>query len=86
MKKHALAGTSVFMKCFFISCLAAALLSGSANAQKPASPPDSKSDAGKIEVRNKAASLIADLLGDEKHISKILIIKPKSPALGKLIR
>jgi hypothetical protein len=86
MKKNAPAENSVFMKCFFIFCLAAGMLSGSANAQKPASPPDPKSDAGKIEVRNNAASLLADLLGDEKNVSKILIIKHNSPALGKLIK
>jgi hypothetical protein len=70
MKKHVLAGSSAPLKCLFIFCLAAGSRSGSANAQKPASPPDPKSDAGKIEVRNNAASLLADLLGDEKMSAK----------------
>jgi hypothetical protein len=40
----------------------------------------------KLEARNNAASLLYDLLGDEKNVSKILIIKGNSEELGQLIR
>jgi hypothetical protein len=63
--------------------LAAALLCGYANAQKH---PSNAPDRSKIAVRNNAASLLADLLGDEKNVSKILIIKSNSDELGKLMK
>jgi hypothetical protein len=40
----------------------------------------------KLEIRNNAASLLYDLLGDEKNVSKILIIKRNSEELGQLIK
>ena len=43
-------------------------------------------DRSEIAVRNNAASLLADLLGDEKNVSKILIIKSNSDELGKLMK
>jgi hypothetical protein len=69
----------------FMFCLAAGLFCGHANAQKSA-PPNAAPDKSKIEVRNNAASLLADLLGDEKNVSKILIIKRNSAELGRLIK
>jgi hypothetical protein len=66
-------------------CLAAGLFCGHTNAQKSA-PPNAVPDKSKIEVRNNAASLLADLLGDEKNVSKILIIKRNSAELGRLIK
>jgi len=39
-----------------------------------------------LEVRNNALALLADLMGDEKNVSKILIIKHNSDKLGKLIK
>ncbi len=90
MRKNAPSGSSVLIKCLFILCLAAQMVCVSANAQKPDSPKDSSkdaaSDANKIEVRNNAASLLADLLGEEKNVSKILIIKRNYPALGLLVK
>jgi hypothetical protein len=49
---------------------------------------DKKSDkvAHEIEVRNNAASLLADLLGDEKNVSKLLILKHASPQTEQLIK
>jgi hypothetical protein len=40
----------------------------------------------KTEIRNNAASLLYDLLGNEKNVSKILIIKRNSEELGRLIK
>jgi hypothetical protein len=40
----------------------------------------------KLEIRNNAASLLYDLLGDEKNVSKILIIKRNSEELVRLIK
>jgi hypothetical protein len=45
------------------------------------SPIDSK----QLEARNNAASLLYDLLNDERNVSKILIIKHNDAELGKLI-
>lgn len=47
--------------------------------QKPAS-------LEKLEARNNAASMLYDLLGDEKNVSKILIIKRNGKELGRLDR
>ncbi len=68
---------------FFL--VAAGLFCSRATA-RPAAQPRPAEDSSKIEVRNNAASLLADLLGDEKNVSKILIIKHNSPELGKLIK
>ena len=76
---------SPLVKRLLIFYLAAGLFRGHANAQKSA-PSNAAPDKSKIEVRNNAASLLADLLGDEKNVSKILIIKRNSAGLGRLIK
>ncbi|MEI9866489.1 MAG: hypothetical protein WDN00_18425 [Limisphaerales bacterium] len=40
----------------------------------------------KLQIRNNAASLLYDLLGNEKNVSKILIVKRNSEELGILIK
>lgn len=40
----------------------------------------------KLETRNNAASLLYELFGNEKNVSKILIIKSNSESLGRLIK
>ena len=40
----------------------------------------------KLEIRDNAASLLYELLGDEKNVSKILIIKHNSEELGRVIK
>jgi hypothetical protein len=42
-------------------------------------------DVPKTEIRNNAASLLADLLGDEKNINKLLIVKHPSPSVKQLV-
>jgi hypothetical protein len=86
MKEDAPSGSIVFIRCFFIFCVAVGMACGRANAQMPVLPADSTGSAGKIEVRNNAASLLAGLLGDEKNVDKILIIKHNSAALGQLMK
>ena len=56
------------------------------------SPPPSPADAAPSEgknfdapTRNNALALLDDLLGDEKNVSKVLIVKHNSDELGKLI-
>lgn len=39
----------------------------------------------KPEIRNNAASLLADLLGQEKDVSKVLVIKHPSPSVKRLV-
>lgn len=47
---------------------------------------DKDKEAQKLAVRNNAASLLADLLGDEKNVSKVLIIKHPPSETGDLIK
>jgi len=79
------------LKRLFLLGVAVGLLPGLANAQK--SPPpnsandkDKATDKEKIEVRNNAASLLVDILGDEKNLSKILLIKHNSAEFGRLVK
>jgi hypothetical protein len=76
---------SPFVNRLFMFCLVAGLFWGYANAQKSA-PSNDAPDKSKIEVRNNAVSLLADLLGNEKNVSKILIIKHNSAEIGRLIK
>lgn len=59
---------------------------GCASVPKIVPPAMSAADAKKIELRNNAVSLLADLFNDEKNVSKILIIKRNSRELGELIK
>jgi hypothetical protein len=76
---------SPFVNRLLMFCLVAGLFWGHANAQKSA-PSNDAPDKSKIEVRNNAVSLLADLLGNEKNVSKILIIKHNSAEIGRLIK
>jgi hypothetical protein len=76
---------SPFINRLLMFCLVAGLFCGHANGKKSASP-NAAPDKGKIEVRNNAASLLADLLGNEKNVSKVLIIKHNSAEIGRLIK
>jgi hypothetical protein len=49
-------------------------------------PPSAPAASGTAHVRNNAASLLYDLLGDEKNVSKLLIIKRDRPELGNVIK
>ena len=40
----------------------------------------------KLQIRNNAASLLYDLMGNEKNVGKILIIKRNSEEVGQLIK
>jgi hypothetical protein len=84
---------TLLLRRFAILCLAAQICSVVGYAQKPDQKGDQKKDApaaaasgDKAATRNNAASLLADLLGQDKNVSKILIIKHNSPELGKLIK
>jgi hypothetical protein len=77
MKRFASIFGILFLAGFFCSC---------APIQKtitPASPPLSIE---KFEMRNNSVSLLYDLLGDEKNVSKVLIIKSDRAALHQLIK
>jgi hypothetical protein len=43
-------------------------------------------DGKNLSVRNNSLALLADLLGDEKNLSKILIVKHGSDELAKLVK
>jgi hypothetical protein len=49
-------------------------------------PQPAPAASGAAAVRNNAASLLYDLLGDEKDVSKLLIIKRDRPELGNVIK
>jgi hypothetical protein len=68
-----------------IFLLGVALLSGCAHTQNLAvvKPPGPMSE--ELAQRNNAASLLYDLLNDEKNVNKLLIIKRNSKELGHLI-
>lgn len=74
------------MNPFILASLAALLFCGCAHFQKPAAKHQETLGSGKSEIRNNAASLLYELLGDEKDVSKILIIKRNSDELGRLIK
>jgi hypothetical protein len=93
MRKNTLCGILPSAKYLLLTCVTVAMVCGGASARKPAAAASSASensdegkDASKVEVRNNAASLLADLLGDEKHVSLILIIKHHPAELGHLIK
>jgi hypothetical protein len=54
--------------------------------QTPAAAPPEDSVTGVVSVRNNACSLLYDLLNDERHLSKLLLIKRESRALNSLIK
>ena len=56
------------------------------NTQTENGPGEKPGPADKVAVRNNAASLLYDLLGQEKNVSKILLIKKKAPAFETLIK
>ena len=81
------------MRLLLISCLGTSLAVCSipvrAQGQKQKGPSQTASEGGdgnKTELRNNSASLLADLLGQEKEVSKILIIKHNSAELGRLMK
>jgi hypothetical protein len=67
----------------FLFC--AGFLCGCANFQTTASDEAPTTDTEKIALRNNAVSLLYDLLGDEKKVKEILIIKRKNAKLDRLI-
>jgi hypothetical protein len=73
------------VKFLFVCCYVAGLFCSHANAQKSA-PSNAALDKSKIAVRNNASSLLADLLGNEKNLSTILIIKHNFAEFGRLIK
>jgi hypothetical protein len=73
------------MNRFNSTLLAGVLFCGCAHLKKTQSA-DNPVPSEKLEVRNNAASLLYNLLGDEKNVNKILIIKHNSEELGQLIK
>ncbi len=90
MRRQSSGGNRILVRSIFIctvaASLAAGIVYGGAYAQKSDAAKDKPGEASKIEVRNNAASLLADLLGDEKNVDKLLLIKHNSKALGELIK
>jgi len=74
----------------FLALLSVVLLCGcrSLESQSGKTPSASSTNAANanLPVRDNAVALLNDLLGDEKNVSKILLIKHHSDDLGKLIK
>src|ERR1700733_536367 len=81
-----MSGNLLFIVRLFVIATAVCMLFGRADARKTAPRKPSPEDSSKVELRNNAASLLADLLADEKNLGKILIIKHNSPQLGRLVK
>lgn len=74
----------LFAKKIFGFCIAAALLAGCAYFGNP--PTETKVTTNEnLKIRNNAASLLYQLLEDEKHVGKLLIIKREKKDFEKLI-
>ncbi len=71
--------------CGFVFC--AGIFCGCAQFHKTAPPANAPAiSAEKLQMRNNSASLLYDLLGDEKNVSKVLIIKGNREELHVLIK
>jgi hypothetical protein len=66
--------------------LATVLAGGCATVSDRPAPSARGPNAEKLAVRNNAASLLYDLLGDEKDVSKVLLIKLHTRQLSELIK
>ena len=70
--------------CGIFSC--AGILCGCAHLPKPATAKNSPAiSAEELQMRNNSASLLYDLLGSEKNVGKVLIIKGSREAMHSLI-
>jgi len=73
-------------KFILVCCLAVATVCAGASGRQSAGPKEGSDASNKVEVRNNAASLLADLFHEEKNVDKVLIIKHNSKALGELMK
>jgi hypothetical protein len=71
---------------FLICALCACQSTQRASAPKPEATATPEKPVANLQTRNNALALLDDLLGDEKNVSKILIIKRNSDALGILVK
>jgi hypothetical protein len=92
VRKNVSGGTGISTKFLFVCCLAfVTICAGTSGRQAPAAK-DSAKDEGKseahdkVETRNNAASLLADLFHEEKNVDKILIIKHNSESFSQLVK
>jgi hypothetical protein len=79
------------MRSYPLNMLALILLGSLCACQsvRPPGPAEIVNSGGRtfdLSIRNNSLALLADLLGDEKNLSKILIVKRSSDELGKLVK
>jgi hypothetical protein len=72
----------------FVLVFSLALVSVCAGAtgRQAAGAKESSDTPNKVDVRNNAASLLADLFREEKNVDKVLLIKHNSKELGELMK
>ncbi len=83
MCSHLRSMTALFLVCILCGCQSARQ---SADASPPAGPASPEKPGSNLQTRNNALALLDDLLGDEKNVSKVLIVKHNTDALGILIK
>lgn len=74
------------MKCLILVLLAGFLFCGCAHSKKSQPASHQPTSSANVEIRNNAASLLYSLFGDEKNVSKLLIVKRNSEDLGHFIK
>jgi len=83
-------GAAIPFMWLLVVCVGALLFCGGADggaaARTKTPDSDASTDASKSEVRNNAASLLYDLLGSEKDVSKILIIRRRPARVTRVIK
>jgi hypothetical protein len=77
MRSHPLNLPALFLLCTLCACH---------SLRPPAADETVTADGKNLSVRNNSLALLADLLGDEKNLSKILIVKHGSDELAKLVK
>lgn len=74
---------AAFLLCILCGCQS---FRSTSPTESSASPPAGEGNNQYLPIRNNALVLLADLLNDEKNLSKILIVKRNSDELGKLVK
>jgi hypothetical protein len=79
--------TSRFVtKFILIFCIVLVSVCAGASGHQSVGAKEGSDAPNKTEVRNNAASLLADLFHEEKNVDKVLIIKHNSKELGELMK
>lgn len=82
MGSHLLKIPALFLLCSLCACQSVRHPDAT---PQPSESAGAEKSAADLQTRNNALALLDDLLGDEKNVSKVLIVKRNSDELGRLI-